>query len=107
MTERQPPTQDKAVALTYDGESAPTLSAKGEGDLAAEILAIAKEHGIPIYENPDLVNILASIELGDQIPEVLYRVIAEIIAFAYQLQGKLPEGFAERDGRLEKPAGRF
>ena len=95
-----PPRQ--AIALTYDGQQAPTLSAKGDDELAEAILAIAREHEVPIYENAELVRLLARMELGDQIPEALYLTIAEIIAFAWQLRGKVPAGFddpppAERD----------
>jgi flagellar biosynthesis protein len=84
----------KAIALVYDEVSAPTVGAKGEGDLAEQIVAIAREHGVPLYENPELVRSLAQLELGDEIPELLYRVIAEIIAFAYHIQGKAPAGFS-------------
>ncbi|MHC6226608.1 EscU/YscU/HrcU family type III secretion system export apparatus switch protein [Pseudomonas sp. X10] len=92
MTDKQP---RQAIALSYDGQQAPTLSAKGEDELAEAILAIAREHEVPIYENPELVRLLARLELGEQIPEALYLTIAEIIAFAWQLRGKVPEGFAE------------
>jgi len=48
---------------------------------------------VPIYENAELVSLLARLELGDQIPEALYLTIAEIIAFAWHLRGKVPAGF--------------
>ncbi|MGE8478018.1 hypothetical protein PS623_02317 [Pseudomonas fluorescens] len=83
----------QAIALSYDGQQAPTLSAKGDDELAEAILAIAREHDVPIYENAELVRLLARLELGEQIPEALYLTIAEIIAFAWQLRGKLPPGF--------------
>ncbi|MFJ2980890.1 MULTISPECIES: EscU/YscU/HrcU family type III secretion system export apparatus switch protein [unclassified Pseudomonas] len=108
-----PPRQ--AIALSYDGQQAPTLSAKGDDDLAEAILAIAREHEVPIYENAELVRLLARLELGEQIPEALYLTIAEIIAFAWQLRGKVPYGFddtpeEERDvtqvvPRLARPLG--
>ncbi|MFK3682131.1 EscU/YscU/HrcU family type III secretion system export apparatus switch protein [Pseudomonas sp. NPDC088890] len=88
---KQPPRQ--AIALSYDGQQAPTLSAKGDDALAEAILAIAREHEVPIYENAELVRLLARLELGEQIPEALYLTIAEIIAFAWQLRGKVPAGF--------------
>lgn len=91
MIDKQP---RQAIALSYDGHQAPTLSAKGDDELAAAILAIAREHEVPIYENAELVRLLARLELGEQIPEALYLTIAEIIAFAWQLRGKVPEGFA-------------
>lgn len=86
----------QAIALTYDGTQAPTLSAKGDDELAEAILALAREHEVPIYENAELVRLLARLELGDQIPEALYLTIAEIIAFAWRLRGKAPVGFTEK-----------
>lgn len=83
----------EAIALVYDGDQAPTLTAKGEGDLAEQIIHLAMEYEVPIYENAELAKVLARLELGDQIPEALYRTIAEIIAFAWYLKGKAPEGF--------------
>lgn len=80
----------QAVALFYDGENAPTITAKGEGNTAQEIIDIAREHGITLCENKPLLELLMSLELGDEIPENLYIAIAQIIAFAYQLQGKTP-----------------
>ncbi|MDF3936780.1 EscU/YscU/HrcU family type III secretion system export apparatus switch protein [Pseudomonas citronellolis] len=80
----------QAIALNYDGQSAPTLSAKGDAELAEAILAIARQHEVPIYENGELVRLLARLELGEAIPEALYRTMAEIIAFAWYLKGKRP-----------------
>ncbi|SHM99069.1 EscU/YscU/HrcU family type III secretion system export apparatus switch protein [Phytopseudomonas punonensis] len=102
----------QAIALTYDGQNAPNLSAKGDDELAEAILAIARAHDVPIYENAELVRLLARLELGEAIPEQLYRCIAEIIAFAWYLKGKFPAGFDPRgkpkDGTLllEGPAGK-
>ena len=86
-------TPKQAIALSYDGVDAPTLSAKGDDALAEAIIALARQHEVPIYENADLVRLLARLELGDQIPEALYLTIAEIIAFAWQLRGRVPAGF--------------
>ncbi|PAV26436.1 flagellar protein FhlB [Tamilnaduibacter salinus] len=85
-----PPYQDAAVALTYDGERAPTVAATGTDDIAREIIRIAEENGVPLYENPELAGILARLDLDEEIPEMLYRVIAEILSFAFYLQGKTP-----------------
>lgn len=90
MSEKQPTT---AVALHYDGKEAPRVTAKGSGDLAEQIIALAKEHGIPLQEDAALVSLLSKLDLGDEIPQVLYTAVAEIIAFAYILKGKVPEGF--------------
>jgi len=81
---------DKAVALSYDGTKAPTISAKGEDELAQAIIALAMEHQVPIYENAELSQWLTRLELGEEIPESLYIAIAEILAFVYQLEGKAP-----------------
>ena len=88
--ERPSPQRPQAVALYYDGEKAPVVSASGEIESAEQIIAIAREHGVPLYENPQLVDVLAQLELGESIPESLYLSIAEIIAFAYYIQGKKP-----------------
>lgn len=78
----------QAVALFYDGENTPTITAKGEGQTAEDIIAIARESGITLCENKPLLELLMGLELGEEIPENLYIAIAQIIAFAYQLQGK-------------------
>ncbi len=86
-----PPTPRQAIALKYDGQQAPTLTAKGDEQLAEAILKLARDYKVPIYENAELVKLLARLELGDSIPEELYRTIAEIIAFAWRLKGKFPQ----------------
>lgn len=83
----------RAVALRYDGRSAPTVTAAAEGELAQRIIELARQHGVPLFENPDLVRLLADIGLGEEIPETLYLCIAQVIAFAYTLQGKTPPGW--------------
>jgi flagellar biosynthesis protein len=95
MKRKDPNQPDVAVALHYDGESAPRVTAKGQGELAERILALAQEHGIPLHDDPELAAILTQIPLGDEIPETLYLVIAEVIAFAYMVSGKRPPGFQE------------
>lgn len=96
-------TPSQAIALKYDGSNAPTLTAKGDDELAEAILAIAREHQVPIYENAELIRLLARLELGDSIPESLYQTIAEIIAFAWYLKGKVPKGFYQREA-AKKPS---
>ena len=86
----------RAVSLKYDGKEAPRVTAKGEGLLAERILEIAREHGIPLHEDPDLVSLLAKLDLGDEIPRALYVAVAEIIAFAYIMTGKIPEDFVAK-----------
>lgn len=88
---KQKPTT--AVALHYDGKEAPRITAKGSGELAEQIIALAKEHGIPLQEDAALISLLSKLDLGDEIPQALYTAVAEIIAFAYIVNGKVPEGF--------------
>jgi len=88
MKDSSPP--PRAVALRYDGKRAPTVVAKGAGDIARRILAIAEDHDIPLHEDSELVALLSRLDLGEEIPENLYRAIAQIIAFAYFINGKMP-----------------
>lgn len=83
----------KAVALYYDGKNTPHVSATGTGDVAEQIIAIAQEHGVPLCDNSSLVDLLVTLELGDEVPETLYIAVAYIIAFAYQLEGKIPDAW--------------
>ncbi|MCG7866875.1 MAG: flagellar protein FhlB [gamma proteobacterium symbiont of Stewartia floridana] len=96
MNRKDLDTSDLAVALKYDGENAPRLTAKGRGELAERILALAEEHDIPLHEDVELAALLSQIPLGDEIPQALYRAVAEVIAFAYLLSGKRPPGFEDQ-----------
>lgn len=87
----------QAVALNYDQESAPRVSAKGEGSVAEEILRIAEECGVHVHEDANLVRFLSQLELGMEIPRELFLAVAEVIAFAYVLKGKFPAGTTEAD----------
>lgn len=78
----------KTVALKYDHtkDDAPKIIASGKGSLAEKILKKAKEKNIPIKENKDVVQVLAELNVGDEIPEELYTIIAEILSFFYDLE---------------------
>ena len=93
MSKQLPSNIARAVALFYDGETAPRVTAKGTGEIAEEIIRIAKENNIPLHEDRDLMILLSQLELGDEIPRALYIAIAEIIAFAYMLKGKVPRNW--------------
>ncbi len=80
----------QAIALSYDGEKAPKLAAKGDDELAQAIIQLALQAQVPIYENAELSQWLSKLELGDEIPQALYVTIAEILAFVYKLEGKEP-----------------
>ncbi len=85
----------KAVALSYDpqADQAPVLTAAGEGALAREIIRLAQEHGVPIHEDPDLVEVLAALDVGTIIPPELYTLVAEVLAFVYQVNAARRERF--------------
>ncbi len=83
----------QAVSLQYDGSNAPLVSAAGSGELAEQIIELARQHGIPLFENETLLKLLVDIGVGEEIPETLYLCIAQVIAFAYKIQGKYPEGW--------------
>lgn len=82
--------RQQAVALKYklDEQTAPTVAAKGQGLIAEQIIALAEESGVHIHESPELVEVLVRLHVGDEIPETLYRAIAEVIAFAYSLKSQ-------------------
>lgn len=88
--------RDAAIALKYDGDRAPVVAASGMDEVAREIIRIARENDVPLYENAELAGILARLDLDQEIPETLYRVIAEILAFAFSLQGRTPEDTKRR-----------
>ena len=77
--------KQKAVALKYDKEkdNAPRVAAKGKGRVAEKIIALAQEHGVPIKDDPDLIEVLASLELDQEIPPEIYVAVAELLAFVY------------------------
>ncbi len=81
----------KAVALRYDAEkeAAPKVVAKGAGLRAERIIEIAREHGVHIHEDPDLVTFLSRLDVDTEIPEDLYRAVAEVLAFVYRLNQRL------------------
>jgi flagellar biosynthesis protein len=83
----------KAVALKYrpEKDGAPVVTAKGSGSVAQRIIEIAKVHGIPVKADPDLVAVLSKLDIEAQIPPSVYIVVAELLAFVYQLnQNKTP-----------------
>jgi flagellar biosynthesis protein len=77
----------KAVALRYkSGEDpAPRVVAKGKGEVAARIIELARESGIPVREDTDLVELLSAMELYQEIPLELYRAVAEVLVFLHGL----------------------
>jgi flagellar biosynthesis protein len=81
----------RAVALAYDGQGAPRVVANGAGEVAERIVATALEHGVPLDEDPALAQLLAQVGLGDEIPPHLYAAVAQVLAFAWAVSGRLSQ----------------
>jgi flagellar biosynthesis protein len=78
-----------AIALEYDFKGAPRVTAKGRGYLAEEIVALARRHGVAIEENHALAEALAGVDLDEEIPEALYRAVADVLTFVLRARGAL------------------
>ena len=105
MSDKENPI-DTAVALTYDQLSAPKVSASGTDEVAREMVRLAEQHGVHLHNDPVLSRMLATLDIGTEIPRELYELIAEIIAFAYHLQGKVPDNWvAPEPPTYEVPLG--
>ncbi len=79
-----------AAALRYKPEMdpAPRLVAKGVGKIAEKIIAAAKDAGVPIHEDPDLLALLMQLNINEVIPSEMYVAIAEVLAFIYRMNKK-------------------
>jgi len=80
----------KATALKYDidKQNAPRITAKGKGETANNIIKIARENNIPIKKDEDLVELLSQIDINKEIPGSMYKAVAEIFSFIYDLGNK-------------------
>ena len=78
----------KAIAVEYNVEKdrAPKIVASGKGSIAEEILKVAEENEIPLYQDATLANLLSKLQIDEEIPEELYTLVAEVLAFVYQLE---------------------
>ncbi|TXR53734.1 EscU/YscU/HrcU family type III secretion system export apparatus switch protein [Reinekea thalattae] len=84
----------KAATLKYRDRKTPIVSAVGENQQAEAILALAKEHQVPVYEDPELVNLLCQIDVGRAVPAELFEWVASAIAFSFFARNEVPEGFS-------------
>ena len=75
-----------AIALRYneDKDASPRVVAKGQGKIANKIVELAREQGIPVRDDPDLVEALSRLDVGSLIPTELYPAVAELLAFIYR-----------------------
>lgn len=86
-----------AIALKYDAATmhAPRVVAKGQGPIAQHIREIAIAAGVPILERAPLARALYKlVEVGREIPEQFYAAVAEILAYVYELSGKMKRKLA-------------
>ncbi|MBG6158857.1 EscU/YscU/HrcU family type III secretion system export apparatus switch protein [Roseibium album] len=81
MSSNKPPEKKLAVALQYENEGAPVVTAKGAGSIAEQIERLAKEAGVPIEQNPMMAEALSQIEIDQEIPIELYQAVAVLIGF--------------------------
>lgn len=92
----------EAAALQYEEgrDSAPRITALGRGYLAARMIREAEDGGVRVVRDKALSHTLHKLSVGDEIPEGLYRVVAEILAFVYMMDRK--EGAGQRAGSENK-----
>ena len=85
------PKRQSALAISYEKnkDSAPVIVAKGKGTIAERILQIAKDNNIPIHHDPDLIEVLSKLDLGQEIPTDLYKLIAEVLVYVYKSNNKI------------------
>ena len=91
----------KAVALQYGpGDTAPVIVASGMGYMAEKIVEVAADSGVPIYEDNSLATILTQLQLGQEIPEELYKAIVEIYVYflRFDVAGRAAAEAEERGG---------
>lgn len=79
-----------AAALHYDPlkSNPPQVVAVGRGVTAEEIVRVAKEHNVPLYEDAGLVEALARLDISDSVPRELYAVVAEVLAYVYRIDAQ-------------------
>lgn len=87
MSEGNGTSPRQALGLHHDraGEGPPRVVAKGHGELAERILAVAREYGVPVREDPDLVELLTLCDVGDDVPVEVFGVVARLLACLYRL----------------------
>jgi len=85
--------QQAAVAVGYEAESggAPKVLAAGFGEVAKRIMDLASASGVHIHRDDNLVQLLAQVPVGQEIPEAAYQLVAELLSFLYRTDQRLAE----------------
>ena len=83
------PIKTLAVALKYEKPSAPRVTALGRGEVARRIIETAERNGVPISENAGLAEALSHVEIEQEIPEKLYRAVAEVLTYILRVSGRI------------------
>jgi len=92
MSDDVPHKPPLAIAVEYDKVTAPRVTGIGKGDTAERMVEIARHHGVPLVENPQLAAALSRLPLDQEIPERLYRAVAEVLSYILRTSGKLGAG---------------
>lgn len=93
----------QAVAILYDRgrADAPQVVASGRGEVAARIIETARQAGVHILEDADLVELLARVPIGEEIPMELYQAIAEVLAFVYRVNARFRQAEEPPNGEAD------
>lgn len=78
-----------AVALKYEKQHAPRVVASGKGAIGQAIIDKAREHDVPVQQNPALAEALSTLEIDQEIPEALYKAVAQVLAYLLRTAGHL------------------
>ncbi len=100
MSDNDTDPNKSAVGLKYNAGSAPKVIAKGYGALAQELIKVAQDNDVMIHQDEELSRFLHQLDLGQEIPKELYIIIAELIAFAFVLQGKFPDNWQKVHNKI-------
>ena len=88
---QKPPQEAVAIRYDRDRENAPRVVAKGKGYVAEQLLAIARRHAVPVYQNQTVTQLLMAVELDREIPPELYQAVANVLAYVDRMDGRAAE----------------
>jgi flagellar biosynthesis protein len=100
--------REKAIALLYDQSksAAPKVVASGSGKIAEKIIAAAREAGVHIQKDANLIELLAKVPVGEEIPMALYATVAEVLAFVYRVNEKYKAKLEKQEKIAPRPEKR-